>query len=195
MSQDDEAKMLNEVLASKAKARGYANFFGWSCDRDLEEIKVVETLCESLKINNELFFLDLKMRGRNNDPPDCEALNKCGERIAIEVTELVDGQAIHDFKKGAIHRCSDWNKEKFISALNKLINRKDKCYPRLKDGPYQGGYVVVVFTDEIMLSRNTVVKYLRNHQLDKTNFIDRAFLVFSFDTNSKCCPYYEISFS
>lgn len=100
MNSDDEKEIIAEIRAAHAKARGYADFFGWATDRDLEEWGVVSSLGESLQADNALFFSNLVRRGRPKDPPDCEARTESGERLAIEVTELVDGQAIQAFKEG-----------------------------------------------------------------------------------------------
>jgi len=38
--------------------------------------------------------------GLGKDPPDCEAIDNGGERIRIEVTELVDGIAVASANNG-----------------------------------------------------------------------------------------------
>lgn len=156
MTSDDEVAIIALMRAAQSKARGYADFFGWATDRDMEERGVVSSLGESLEADKALFFSDLKLRGRTNDPPDCEALSQNGLRIAIEVTELVDGNAICTFKEGHVYECAEWTKEKFLSVLAERLAGKNDRFPKLKEPPYHGGYVVVVHTDEPMLSRATV---------------------------------------
>ncbi len=195
MTSDDEAEILALMRAARTKARGYADFFGWATDRDLEEWGIVSSLGESLEADNALFFSDLKRRGRPNDPPDCEALNQNGARIAIEVTELVDGDAIRAFKEGRVYEWAEWTKEKFLSVLAERIARKNDRFPKLKEPPYHGGYVVVVHTDEPMLSRATVETFLANHQFEKPNCVDRAFFVLSYDPAVERCPYFELTFN
>lgn len=144
MHLDDEREILALMRAARAKARGYADFFGWAVDRDLEEWGVVSSLSESLELDNKSFFADLKYRGRPNDPPDCEALSASGQRIAIEVTELVDGEAIRAFKEGRTYDGPEWNQERFLQALARLVTKKDNRFPALQGKPYDGGYIVVV---------------------------------------------------
>lgn len=195
MSTNDEKKIIAKIRSARAKARGYADFFGWATDRDLEEWGVVSSLSESLQADNILFFSDLKFRGRPNDPPDCEAQTENGERLAIEVTELVDSQAIQAFKAGRVYDWAKWTKEQFHSVLAERISKKNECFPKLKEPPYSGGYIVVVHTDEPELSASVVESFLANNRLEKPNHIDRAFLVLSYDPLIGRCPYFELSFN
>lgn len=80
-------------------------------------------------------------------------------------------------------------------SLSQLITRKDIIYTELKEPPYTGGYVVVVFTDEPMLDRLTVESYLEGHKFDRPKYISRAFLLVSYDPCVKQCPYYELEFN
>ena len=122
---EEEKELLEIIREARKKARGYADFFGWGADRDIEEWGVVTSLAESLKSDGITLFTSLKRRGHPNDPPDCEALDSDGNRIAIEVTELVDGKAIQAHKAGKTYEWADWDKDKFISSIESLISRKD----------------------------------------------------------------------
>lgn len=195
MAPDDEAEILALMRAAIARSRGYADFFGWATDRDLEELGVISALAESLEADGASFFSSLKRRGRPNDPPDCEALNPNDSRIAIEVTELVDGEAIRAFKDGRIYDWAEWSKDKFLSALAEHVAVKDKRFPHLKEPPYDGGYIVVVHTDEPELSRPTVEGFLNGHRLVRPTYIARAFLVLSYDSAIGRCPYFELEFN
>jgi len=145
----EENKQIAELMRSeKERARGYADYFGWSINRDLEEMNVVKQLAIGLEKDNKLFFSNIQARGRPNDPPDCEAVIGNNERIAIEVTELVDGNAIRAFKAGATYEWAEWDKKKFLSSIEEAITSKDSRFPMLKGAPYPGGYIVVIYTDE-----------------------------------------------
>lgn len=101
--EEKEIAELELMRAAREKARVYADHFGWATNRDIEEWGVGTALAESLENENISLFKNIKRRGRQNDPPDCEALDVDGRRIAIEVTELVDGKAIQAYKAGAIN--------------------------------------------------------------------------------------------
>src|SRR5690349_15183171 len=102
MTTDGDPEVLKAMRAARVQARGYADFFGWPQSRDVEEYGVVSALAESRQASGALFFTRLLARGRGNDPPDCEAEDEVGNRIAIEVTELVDAKAINAYKQGAL---------------------------------------------------------------------------------------------
>ena len=142
-----------------------------------------------------LFYGNVKSRRRPNDPPDCEAIDCSGARVAIEVTELVDGEAIRAYKDGRVYDWAEWTREKFISSLAERIDAKDKRHPFLKDPPYEGGYVVVVHTDEPGLTRSTVGEYLEGHGIPRPEHVSRVVLVLSYDPNIQLCPYFEVTFN
>ncbi|WP_252275592.1 hypothetical protein [Pseudomonas subflava] len=194
MTTEEDKELLEIIREARNKARGYADFFGWGADRDIEEWGVVTSLVESLKADGVTLFTSLERRGRPNDPPDCEALDTDGNRVAIEVTELVDGKAIQAYKAGKIYEWADWDQDKFTSSLEALISRKDSRFNELKGAPYEGGYVIVIFTDEPILNRIAVESFLRGCNIKKPKNITRTFLLVSYDPSIKKCPYYELQF-
>jgi len=195
MTSDDEAEIRALMRAARERSRGYADFFGWAIDRDLEESGVLSSLAESMAADGVLFYENIKSRRRPNDPPDCEATDSEGARVAIEITELVDNEAIRAFKQGRVYDWADWPREKFISSLADRIAAKDKRYPHLKEPPYVGGYVVVVFSDEPVLTRSTVQEYLKDHDIPRPVHISRAILILSYDPAIQRCPYFEVAFN
>lgn len=193
MTPDDEAEILALMRAARKRSRGYADFFGWAIDRDLEESGVISSLVESMAAEATLFYGNVKSRRRPNDPPDCEATDSCGARVAIEVTELGDSEAIRAYKEGRFYEWAEWPRDKFISSLAERIDAKDRRYPFLKDPPYEGGYIVVVHTDEPELTRSTVREYLKDHGIPRPQHISRVILVLSYDPAIQRCPYFEVA--
>ena len=181
------------MLAARAKARGYADFFGWATDRDLEEVNVVEMLFASMQADGVLEMSGLRSRGRGNDPPDCEAVDLAGCRVAIEVTELVDGKAIRAFKSGATDAVSHWDRDRFVEAMSSHLAQKDRRFFKLKGAPYEGGYVVVVFTDEPMLPATRVESWLAGYAFSGLSQVTRAFLLLSYDPDLGRCPYFSLT--
>lgn len=192
MTPEDEKEIVALMRAAREKRRGYADFFGWRTDRDIEEWGVTTTLWESLQRNGECFFGEIKRRGRGNDPPDCEAVDPAGNRIAIEVTELVCPDAIQANREG-LDSWSEWPKQRLITELQHRINTKGERYVKLKGGPYEGGYVVLIFTDEPMLPIATVRTFLDGQVFDRPRGTSRAFLLLSYDPAMQICPYIELS--
>jgi hypothetical protein len=191
MADDDDefAKALAQMREASDRARGYADFFEYQPDRAMGEVGVVESLEEVLENAGAGFFSSLQSRGRGNDPPDCEALNAAGQRIAIEVTELVSAGAIRASKaKGAL-LWQEWDRPTFLSSLANALIAKDSKHAKLKGGPYPGGYVVVLHTDELLLSREFVQAALEGSAIS-VQHISRAFLLLSY--RSGRYPYFEL---
>ncbi|MGZ8983352.1 MAG: hypothetical protein ACXW11_05285 [Methylotenera sp.] len=179
MTSDEEAKITTATRAARAQARGYADSFSWPINRDLEELGVLQSLAASLDAEGTLFFSDLTLRGRSNDPPDCEALNPQGLRIAFEVTELVNPEAIRSHQAGNTYEFAEWPREKFHLRLAELLLRKDARYPYLKGAPHHGGYMVVIFTDEPRLPRATVETLLKTWKPPVVSYISMQPIYYS----------------
>lgn len=192
MTPDDEAEVARLMREARERDRGYASFFGWQTDRDLEELGALRALAESLEARGTLFFDQISIRGRGKDPPDLEALDAENRRVAFEVTELVNGDAIKSYKAGRRYDWAEWTKEKFLEATGKLLVAKARKLPMLKDGPYPGGYVVVIFSDEPKLRKSVVEAYLEGYAFVGVPEIDRAFLILSYDPSLERCPHFEL---
>ena len=134
MTPEQEAEVLALMRQARERDRGYASFFGWAIDRDLEELGVVRALGESLAAEDGTFFGELRVRGRGQDPPDVEGVNKSGEPTAFEVTELVDGEAIKAFKAGRHYDYADWDQRKFLAVLSARLQGKAERRSKLKGG-------------------------------------------------------------
>lgn len=192
MSPEDEHAIAEAMRAAREKSRGYAGFFEWSTDRDLEEQGVAGHLAEALDANGAPSFSEIAIRGRGHDPPDLEAIDASGKRVAIEVTELVDGKSIQAFKAGRHFDWAKWDQVKFLISITHLLKEKSARFPKLKGGPYDGGYVVLVFTDEPELQRSTAERYLAGHTFQGLGSVNRAILLLSYDPSIGQCPYFEL---
>jgi hypothetical protein len=196
MNPSSDAELLEFLRTAVDRARGYADFFLYAADRDLEEWGISTALAESLHAQGASFFSSVSSRKRPNDPPDCEALDGCGLRLAIEVTELVDGATIESAKRaraeGRRTPWADWSRQGFLTQLNARLTAKDAVAPRLKGGPYPAGFVVVIHTDEPRLNRMVVAEYLADAQLTRLSHVSRAFLLLSYDPSIQRCPYLEL---
>ena len=192
MDDDDKSKIGQAMRDAILHRRGYADFFGWSSNRDREEEIVLVSFAESLQKDGALFFGKIQPRGQGNDPPDLEAPDRKERRIAFEIAELVDGEAIKAFKSTKLDEPAEWTERGFLDSLGRLLQRKNDKFTQLKDPPYDGGYVVVVFSDEPDLSAPVVERYLRGQSFTGTRLITRAFFLISYDPRLERCPYFEL---
>jgi hypothetical protein len=179
------------VDQSKQKKRGYSDFFAWPVDRQLEEWAIVDSLKESLEKANAVFFNSLVARGRGNDPPDCEANLFEGGKLGIEVTELVDPAAIMAYKNGDTNQQAEWSKDKLIKSITHRLIAKD-ISTNLKGGPYDQ-YILVIHTDEPLLTFDYAYPLLSTTLFQYYSLIDRAFLLISYDEKHQCCPFIELN--
>ena len=176
------------IADAAAKQRPYAGFFDWP-DRTVVEWGVATTLAETAGSDPSLQIRHVERRGQGNDPPDCEALDNSGRRIALEVTELVDGESIKRAKAGAPVTWAKWNRETLVSRLQALLERKDAV--SLKDAPYDE-YIVLIHTAEPALTFDVVEEWLRTHLFAAPTQINRAYLLLSYESQRETCPYVQL---
>lgn len=195
MDTEDEKRTIWAIKQAIAQSRGYADSFGWPPDRDLEEYGVVKAFLEAFGKEGN-FFLDsnsIMSRGRGNDPPDCEAKDLDGNPVGIEVTELVDPEAIIAFKKNQVYEWAEWDKAKLIDAINNRLDSKN-IPERIKGGPYKS-YIIIIYTDEPVLNADYAKALLKGYRFAKRNLFDRAFLFIFYDPIYKTYPYIELEFT
>jgi len=173
--------------------RPYAGYFSWETNRETQELGVVQAFAESLEHQGQTFFTEHKARGVGKDPPDCEATGVDGQRIGIEVTELVDGESI------AAARCDEptewkpWETNDLLEALQSRISEKDRP-SELKGGPYDE-YVLVIYCDEPRVLNFSLIEAIRAHTFEWTTLIDRAIFLMSYSPWDGCCPFIELKTS
>lgn len=187
----DENNITFSLDQERQKKRGYSDFFAWPVDRQVEEWAVVDSLKESLEKANAGFFNSLIARGRGNDPPDCEAALYEGGKLGIEVTELVDPLAIMAYKSGNTDHQAEWSELKLINSITQRLEVKDSSR-NIKGGPYDS-YMLVIHTDEPVLSFDYTYPLLSEYPFRFYTLINRAFLLMSFDKKYQCCPFIELN--
>ncbi len=190
MPRDDPSNIFGYI--ERSQKRGYATFFEWPLNRELAELGVVHYLLASMKADGKTPFHQVHSRGRGNDPPDCEAADSEDRRVAIEVTELVDPKGIANYQAGRTDQWIVWTRESFLAGISERLAAKAKRNGALKDGPYPGGYAVVIFTDEPHLTQSAVSSYLENHSFPAFTGITMAFLLLGYDPAIERCPWFPL---
>src|SRR5258705_2478552 len=144
-----------KLRAAMKKVRPYASFFKWT-NKVTEELGIARTLIDSA--GGALPLSDLLPGG---DPSDVECVRLDGARVAIEVTELTDEEAMsHNapmmrktvgqdpLERMKQTKVRDWDKAGFLEAVEERLRAKDAV--TLKGEPFEE-YVVLLHTDEPML--------------------------------------------
>lgn len=187
---DDDPNLLDELL--KFKSRNW-NDFWYSRDKPITEQEAARGILEQAGLN----VVDL-VAGPN--PPDCEAVLD-GHFSGVEVTELLHQptlerslKAMKERQAGKQPRRSaayfNWNRNDLLSALQSIIDRKDKGVRQLQARRYER-YVLVIHTDEFFLNRDTTKGFLEG-AVFRANFITEAFLGISYEPIAQCCPVFRL---
>ena len=189
-SQPMDEKLLAFFEDIEQQVRKYAPYFSLSKDKQQNEFEVVYLFNQELKGRGVEHFDSITVRGPGKDPPDCEAIGNNGERIGIEVTELVDGDAIASAKNGKL---IDHNVpiplSQVIEKVSAIVSRKDRAI--VKGGPYDL-YKLIIYCDDPEYLDFEIHNAIRNSRFGQTKLIDHAYFFESYDPWKKCCPYIEL---
>ena len=169
--------------------REYAPYFALSLDRQDNEIGVALVLNRELSKQGKMSFRSVVSRGPDSDPPDCEAAGKNGERVGIEVTELVDETSLRAAKKGALFTPSACVPSHVVEKISTIIRKKDQA--RIKGGRYDT-YVLIIFCDDPYFLTYENIEAIRKAQFEPTKQIDRVYFLESYLPWEGRCPYIEL---
>jgi hypothetical protein len=127
-----------------------------------------------------------QLESRNDDPPDCEAIVD-GKRSGIEITELVHERSLKSTIKGS-GQYFLWDRDDLLTKLQKLIQHKDRA--DIKGGPYDR-YILVIVTDEFVLERGDVSRFLEGAEFSARHITD-CFFGLSYHPATKSCPIFKL---
>jgi hypothetical protein len=164
-------QLIRDVIKRK---RQYAGFWTWP-DREVAELGVDRDLLESIARESGNKAWKVRSRGAGNDPPDCEATDEHGNRIGIEVTELVDQR----HAGGESTNWAEWDELKTRAYVAERLARKDDS-SQLNGGPYHH-YYVILFTDEPMLPARRLRELLQHATFGPFRLIDGAWVLASYE--------------
>jgi hypothetical protein len=182
--------IYERIKEALAKRRGYADFFGWD-DKQVAERGIVSQLLEEIVDEPAGPFRDLVSRGVGADPPDCEMRDMDGRRIGIEVTELVDEDAIRRSKRDSRFLMAGWDQATLIARLEARIRQKDA--PKVVHGGPYDEYWLLLHTDEGVLTFEAVSGWLAGFELPKRSLLTRVYLLFSYSPGLKKYPYLRLA--
>ena len=166
--------------------RAYAPGVSLTTDKRDNELGCVRQLFELLPSSPDC----IKSRGEGEDPPDCEAIWANGERIGIEVTELVCQQIVaheqRDLKKrqGILSYCGAeitnererpdfWSDSEVVEKINWIIAKKDKT-DTWKGGSYSAGWLLIV-TDDPLVSDHRIIERVYEENFGPARSFDKVF--------------------
>jgi hypothetical protein len=173
----DEHEDVLEILKC---GRNYASYYEWP-DKRRKELGIVETFVEALRASGDTRFGSPRSHSNKNHPPDCVAEGPGGQRVGIEVTEVVDEDAVRMNQQA--HATEDrvwrfWKPEHVCRRVDELISQKDSA--EFHDGPYALRLLVIHCDEPHINSPGFDLNPLRHKKPAVTSQIDEAYLLLSY---------------
>jgi hypothetical protein len=162
--------------------KGYAGQFNYNTAKDkaIVELGTCQEWCRSIAAE---FGLNIGEPEPNlQDPPDCTVLIE-GKSHGVELVQLIDSE--HKLRSikgespyyGKLFLDMQWSRERFISKVNKIIQKKSEKYHKNK----QHIDVLVIHTDETWLTSSQARQWLRNNHVKQVSNITNVYLLFTYD--------------
>jgi hypothetical protein len=167
--------------------RTYAAFFEWS-EKSQKELGVVEELIASLNCSAGLGLHSPQIQ--QPDPPDCYCFNASGERVGVEVAEVVCKRAAHLNAQGK-NVMRVWETGELAGHISHRLKDKDK--KAYHGGPY-AALIACLFTDEPMLSLAQAKSELGGLRFGPFKQLTSAYLLFSYEPSIKSYPLLRLEF-
>lgn len=131
----------------------------------------------------------------SEDPPDCHANDAVGNLVAIEVTELVNQEAIRLSQSDDNGFYRDWNEAKLIEKIGQIIRVKD--FKQFMRGPYHKK-ILVIHTDEFKLTSEPYAEQyastLKTHGFRSEQF-NEIYVLFSYNPRTRSYPFVKLTIS
>jgi hypothetical protein len=180
---DHQEPDFEELL--RANKRGAQDFWYWR-DKPVMELGAAKEIFAQAGFS----FKGLRARNPGDDPPDCEGYLE-GQRCGVEVSELVHEPTLRATIKGKPQYFL-WERNDLVEKIQERISRKDRV-DHVKGGPYDR-YFLVLMTDEFMLGREQVNRFLEGYSFT-SHMITDVVLGLSYDPSVKVCPAFRLTLS
>jgi hypothetical protein len=171
---NDDLSYLRSMIEKKRKVSSY---WDWP-DKPVKERGIALNILPRA-------FKDVVDLRSGQDPPDCEC-SLDGSFSGVEVTELVDQKTLEQSIRGN-RVYLEWDQQQFLSALQSRIDDKDKSW---KGGPYERR-VLVIHTDEFILDRETVDRFLQGSAFT-AKLITDVILGLSYHSSTEDVPVFRL---
>ena len=182
---------LSEYFATGLEeVRKHAPYFALSEAKQENEADVAHMLRDELVRRGAEPYHSIRSRQPGADPPDCEAVGSNGERVGIEVTELVDQSAIEAAVKGEGSPQESLAPLTVVKKISEVVRKKDRA--DIPDGIYDV-YILVIYSDDPRFLDYESLVAIREAKFERTSLVDRAYFLASYDPWKRCCPYVELA--
>ena len=193
--EEKEQEELIEALQQtidRDRKRGHATY--WNADNATQDCTEVDSVLKwATEMNRRGWEIEIPSIRKNPDVyPDCLA-TMSREAIGVEVTELVDSEAIRvnaELRKAGVPMLNGlefpnipapiWHLGDFQKKLEEIIQRKDY---RVRDFSLAKQFLLIV-TDEPWLDEATVAEYIAALNLKRPRHFDEVYLLLSYVPDS-----------
>lgn len=180
----DEDQLLAELRDTIMKQRGYAGFYEWR-DKPIKERGILQDFAEAAT-RDQLGISEIEPVPPGDDPPDAWAVHE-RVKLAIELTEFVDGELVARQQQTGETQWRWWTQEEALRHLYSLIEKKDHA------GFGKGSkYWLIIHCDEPALNAEILGKYIGHMAVAQPKGIDRCFVLLSYEPRIKGAPLLEV---
>ncbi len=178
---DEEDEVVKLLYKHQGKLNRYAGHWEWP-NKSLKEKGIAEDFVRS---HFSLTGKFLKVFGPGEDPPDIVLEDEKGQKIALELTELVSQKTIEQWDTGVSRDWARWSDQTLLGEIRNRIEIKDTKLAKRSIGFY-ARFLLVLHTDEPVLTPKAVERIL-SHPIE-TRKLDEAFVLFSYDPCNESYP-------
>ena len=191
---NEENEIVAQILADLAKndksPRRHANFFEfWK--KPVKETGIFEEFIAALEVHIGASIRTWRLA--ETDPPDVIVTLENDQRIGVELTELVNKEAIEaQIQKPEIYSgvALSFGVTEALDAINTIIDIKSNKMRHLTSEYDQ--LILLIHTDEIMLTSASFVSGMSNHAFRHSDVFNSVHLMFSYEPASKSYPVVKI---
>lgn len=164
----DLKEEIRDLIRKASKLRVYASFWEWP-DKSVKERGIVYDLLTSM--DRDGFKRYRKIRSVRDEWPDCVVDDESGRLVAVEVTELVNEEAVRREQQGElVYPC--WTDNDIIQQVTRILLRKEQ---RSSHGGLYTKVVLVMHTDEPELTGSRLFPIITSAQFPRLRNINRGF--------------------
>jgi len=179
-------KILSGLEKNDGCRRKHANFWNF-VEKSVKESGIADQACYEI---SNIYESELISWGpAENDPPDVEFNFKNGQTVAVEITELVNQNAIEIQIKNP-ERYSDelfrFDYPVAVEELNRILVEKEEKM-RSVESLYSES-ILLIHTDEFLLDSDLFIGKESEIFKRSSEVFKHAFLLFSYEPLKKCCP-------
>jgi len=168
-----------------SKLRKHRSFWLWT-KKPVMERGIVRELLDSMHHDGDMRYQNV--RSVNGDWPDCEVDDEFGNTVGVEVTELVDEEAVRKAQRGEMD-FSYWTDDEIKDRVSGILAHKDL---RSSHSGLYNKVILVIHTDQF--TRSHLFPVIKNTKFTRLENIQEAFIIVSYDPETHTYPWCEIQF-